>query len=167
MSARAISPARLRLVRPDEFGAPVPAAAPPATVASGARAPSAVSSGSLSPTDPRWVLAVRVAYSLEGGRAAVLRPSNRRHLRQLAGYLGLRPFDANLIIAIVQDAARTGDVSSARLRLGKEVADRLELIRGPLADAGTRAESPWRLLVMAASLAAVLVVVAIRWVTSP
>lgn len=168
MTARAISPVQLRLVRTDDAGQ----GQEPSGVVRRAEAPApapraAVSSGTLAPTDPRWVYAVRVAYTLQGGRAAVLRPSDRRHLRQLAGYLGLRPFDANLIIAIVQDAARSGDVSGARVRLGKDVADRLELIRTPLRAPAPVAESPWRLLLIAAALAAVLVVVAIRWVTSP
>lgn len=165
MTVRAISPVRLRLVRGDDAGQ-VPEAPGVVRRAESPAPPGAVSSGSLAPTDPRWVYAVRVAYTLQGGRAAVLRPSDRRHLRQLAGYLGLRPFDANLIIAIVQDAARSGDVSGARVRLGKDVADRLELIRGPLAAPAPTAESPWRMLLVAAALAAVLVVVAIRWVTS-
>ncbi|MDX2148305.1 MAG: hypothetical protein SFZ23_12360 [Planctomycetota bacterium] len=63
---------------------------------------------SLAPTDARWVLAVLVRQSLEGGRAAVLRPERRHYLLDQAERMGLRPFDANLIIAIAQDATRSG-----------------------------------------------------------
>ena len=59
--------------------------------------------------DARLVMAARVAESLQGGRAAVLRPEKRMNLLRLATRLGIRPFDANLIIAIVQDSARRGE----------------------------------------------------------
>lgn len=62
----------------------------------------------LAPTDARWVLASRVQESLEGGRAGVLGPESRSRLIDLGRRLGLRPFDINLIIAIVQDHARCG-----------------------------------------------------------
>ena len=62
----------------------------------------------IAPTDPRWVVAVRVAEQLQGGQAAILAPEDRRRLVALAERLGLRAFDAALIIAIVQDAARSG-----------------------------------------------------------
>ena len=57
------------------------------------------------PTDPRWILAVRTAEMLEG---AILRPEKRDGLTRLGTTLGLSLFDANLIIAIVQDQARRG-----------------------------------------------------------
>ena len=56
-------------------------------------------------TDPRWVLAVRAAEALEG---ALLAPEKRKLLLRLARVLGLTPFDANLVIAVVQDQARRG-----------------------------------------------------------
>ncbi len=55
--------------------------------------------------DPRWVLAVRVSESLEG---TLLSPQKRERLVRLGKMLGLSPFDANLVIAIVQDQARRG-----------------------------------------------------------
>ncbi len=55
--------------------------------------------------DPRWVLAVRCAEALQG---AVLPPEKRQRLVDLGKRLGLSPFDANLVIAIVQDQARRG-----------------------------------------------------------
>jgi hypothetical protein len=57
------------------------------------------------PTDPRWVLAVRVGEQLEG---EVLRPEKRQRLMKLGRVLGLSAFDATLVIAIVQDQARRG-----------------------------------------------------------
>lgn len=55
--------------------------------------------------DPRWVLAVRTAEVLDG---PVLAPQKRERLVRLGKVLGLSPFDANLVIAIVQDQARRG-----------------------------------------------------------
>lgn len=62
-----------------------------------------------SPTDPRWVLAVRAAEALEG---SVLLPPRREGLLRLARVLGLTPFDAALILATVQDRARRGHVGA-------------------------------------------------------
>ncbi|MCC7387510.1 MAG: hypothetical protein IT431_01950, partial [Phycisphaerales bacterium] len=62
----------------------------------------------LSTFDARWVLAVRASEAVEGGRAAVIRPEARQRLVSTARTMGLRPFDANLVLAIVQDAAREG-----------------------------------------------------------
>lgn len=59
--------------------------------------------------DARAVFAGLVADSLEGGRAAMLRPEVRRTLAVSAQELGIRSFDANLAIAAVQDAARRGE----------------------------------------------------------
>jgi hypothetical protein len=60
------------------------------------------------PADPRWVLATRAAASIQGGRAGILPPDQRAGLIALGTRLGLRTFDSHLVIAIVQDAARTG-----------------------------------------------------------
>ena len=65
----------------------------------------AAANTALDPTDPRWVLAVRAYSQLQG---ASLNPNRREKLIQSAGGMGVRPFDANLIIAIVQDHARRG-----------------------------------------------------------
>jgi len=81
-------------------------------------------------SDMRWVFATRVASSLEGGRAGILRPEVRERLLVQGQRLGLRPFDANLVIAIVQDAARTGGHA-----LDPEVSSRLKLVRDPKRDA--------------------------------
>lgn len=81
---------------------------------------------SLSATDARWVFAAFVDREIEGGNAAILRPERRRRLLAAAGAIGLRPFDANLIIAIVQDARRAGEPAA---RIGMH--ERLALVRPP------------------------------------
>ncbi len=55
--------------------------------------------------DPRWVLAVQVGLKLEG---TILRRESRQGLILKGKKMGLNAFDANLIIAIVQDQARRG-----------------------------------------------------------
>ena len=120
---------RLRLVRGDTDRIEVaPTAAPqpnstastaadaprhrPATsLRSPARPPSAARPTSpsaptiTSPSDPRWVLALRTAESLQG---PILGPERRDRLVKLGKLMGLTAFDANLVIAIVQDQARRG-----------------------------------------------------------
>ncbi len=56
--------------------------------------------------DPRWILAKETARVLAG---AVLPHDRREGLMALAQQLGIRAFDANLIVAIVQDRARRGE----------------------------------------------------------
>ncbi len=115
----------------------------------------AATTGPLDPADPRWVLAVRTANDLDGGAAAILPPQRREALMRLAADLGLRPFDASLIIAIVQDAARTG-----RHPLDSPVEQSLSLIREPR-------EEPvpvWQHLVAASILGAMLCWGLVRWV---
>lgn len=56
-------------------------------------------------TDPRWVLALRVAEAMEG---PILQPQRRERLIRLGQMLGLTAFDCNLVIAIIQDQARRG-----------------------------------------------------------
>ncbi len=61
--------------------------------------------------DPRWVMAVRVRESLQG---TCLTAESRRRVIRIGRLLGLTDFDCNVIIAIVQDAARRGeDIHSA------------------------------------------------------
>lgn len=58
---------------------------------------------------PRQLFAQAVEGALQGGRAAILTPLDRDALLAHARTLALRPFDAHLIIATVQDAARRGE----------------------------------------------------------
>lgn len=78
----------------------------------------------LSVIDARSLFAIDVAHAIEGGRAAILRPKRRRELVAAAVTRGLREFDANLIIAIVQDGVRHGETP-----LSEGVAGRLGLVR--------------------------------------
>ncbi|MFO0828909.1 MAG: hypothetical protein U0572_12280 [Phycisphaerales bacterium] len=56
--------------------------------------------------DPRWLVALETADLLEG---AILSFERRRRVLALAQRVGVRPFDANLIIAAMQDRARRGE----------------------------------------------------------
>ena len=146
----------LRLV--DEYAAPPTAASsdrntpahPGSAVATENRA------GRLSGFDSRWVLAMRTAQMLEGGRTALLRPNHRRKLVSLASKMGLRPFDAALIIAIVQDAAR------AEEPLTGDAQDRLALIR-PASEPGSGAFDAAALFLVSFFLAAFLFTVMRLW----
>jgi hypothetical protein len=60
----------------------------------------------LDPQDPRWLVATETASQLEG---SLLTFERRRKVLALANRVGVRPFDANLIIAAVQDRARRGE----------------------------------------------------------
>lgn len=104
----------------------------------------------LSPTDPRWVFAVRTQNQLEG---AVLSPDRRIKLMHLAQQLGIRTFDANMIVALVQDRARRGapldDLTGTLSMLGLEEKDNGQFM--------TR----W---LMALACAAPIAALLIRWV---
>lgn len=86
----------------------------------------------LDPEDARAILARRVVESLEGGSAAILRPEVRSRLVTTGVRMGLRPFDANLVIAIMQDDARLakerGKPPTARLSPG--AMSRIGMVRG-------------------------------------
>ncbi len=87
---------------------------------------SASSNARLDPADPRWVLAARAYSQLQSG---ALSPERRERVMRTSRHLGIRPFDANLIIALVQDHARSGrDLSSAHgvLRLVQSPARKQE-----------------------------------------
>lgn len=84
-------------------------------------------SAALSDQDARRIMAQRVAENIDGGRAGILVPERRRALVSTAERMGMRPFDANLIIAVVQDRFRRGLLGSA----GAGRDERLELIAAP------------------------------------
>jgi len=60
----------------------------------------------LSPEAPHLRLAGRVAAALEG---AVLPPERRDDIVRHARELGIREFDAHLVIAVIQDRVRRGE----------------------------------------------------------
>jgi hypothetical protein len=104
--------------------------------------------------DARWILARHAAGQLQGDRAAILPPARRRDLVDLGTRLGLRPFDCNLVLAIVQDAAREGHGL-----VGVESQSRLSMIRPAI--------KPWPwtgvMIAAACSLALWMMAIAINW----
>jgi len=116
----------------------------------------------LTPADARWVFAARVATSLEGGRAAVLSPERRERLIAGARTLGLRPFDANLIVAIVQDTARTTGAP-----LGPAAAERLELVQPAIAPSDRAPAAAWLYPALTSlTLAVALLAILLAWLNN-
>lgn len=111
--------------------------------------------------DARWIMAIRAAQSIEGGAAAIISPQRRHRLLAAGAGLGLRPFDTSLVIAIVQDAARSGLPA-----LGSTTEERLTLVRQPPPEPAERGNvaSPGRLLLAAALAAAAIFAALIAWI---
>ncbi len=99
-------------------------------------------------TDPRWVLAIRVAQALDG---PILRPERRERLLRVGKVLGLSPFDTNLVIAIIQDRARRG---IAPLQCARACTSQLEMVPLPVrgGDREARAARAWRITTIVACL---------------
>jgi len=167
----------LRLVHADEVGAVHLSPRRNILSPAGARGRSSVArenraAAEMSALDARWVFATQVAreISLSGAPGAgVLAPERRRNLVKLATRLGLRQFDANLVIAIVQDGCRSGEGPyGAAGPLSREVADRLTLIRASESPAGHALG--WRELALwllaSACLAATIGLALTRWISS-
>lgn len=122
-----------------------------------ARSPRTAPTSDLQANDARWVFAVRVSKALEPGPEPALPPDRRRRLMSIARALGLRPFDANLIIAIVQDAARSGEP------LSSSVEERLGLVR-PVQRSGVSRTSLLLVAFASAIASAALVAWSAAWV---
>jgi hypothetical protein len=121
----------------------------------------------MSALDARWVFAVQVAKEIElsgAPRAGVLAPERRRNLVSLATRLGLRQFDANLVIAIVQDGCRTGEGAGAGL--SREVSDRLTMVRSATEEGGLSMREMAAWLVASACLAVTIGLALMRWISS-
>lgn len=115
------------------------------------------SAAGLSAADARALLGEATAAALDGGRAAILSPERRRRLVAIGERLGVRAFDANLVIAVVQDRVRRGE--SWRDWLGGAApGDGAALIEG----ATRRDEVLGRVLVIAV-LATTLTGLAVAW----
>jgi len=86
--------------------------APPDEVRAAARAITRENrrAAALSPSEAREMLTMRVSELLQGGRAAILTPERRARAIRIARMLGVRDFDAHLVIAVVQDRARRGEI---------------------------------------------------------
>jgi len=111
--------------------------------------------------DVRRVLAMRTADLLEGGRAAILPPHERQDLVKTGHKLGLRPFEANLVIAVVQDAARRGEpVESSRVQRSLEVIPNAARSRDKWNDPWTWA----RLWLASAAIGGLLLMLLIDWI---
>lgn len=115
--------------------------------------------------DARWVFAVRVRREIQGGVAAIIDPVARKRLLKLSNRLGLRDFDANLIIAIVQDDARR--FPSALPVPSPESHASLRLVRPSVIPS----EQPSALAVLArwsaaVGLAGVMAFAAARWIVA-
>lgn len=65
-----------------------------------------LSAAALPPLTAQALFAASVRQSIEGGSSALLPFDRRRRLLVAASKLGLRKFDANLIIALVQEQSR-------------------------------------------------------------
>jgi hypothetical protein len=108
----------------------------------------------LNPTDPRWVLAARAYSQLQG---VTLSPERRDRVMRTAETLGIRPFDASVIIAIVQDQARRRQPLGAAQPM-------LELIDRPALPGANR--SIWVRWLGAAVLAVLANLILIWWLLS-
>lgn len=112
----------------------------------------------LDPTDPRWVLAVRTASQMEDG---ILTPERRARVMRTAQQLGIRPFDAGMVIAVVQDRLRQrGSLA--------DVAPQLRMISTPVTPKRRVPAMPASLRFLFAAIAAAgLVLLMIRWLVGP
>lgn len=146
----------LRLVNAD--AAPGGAALPRRDIPTGSRTQAA--RRRIAADDARWALAVRTATLVEGGRAGLLTPENRRRVLESAKLMGLRPFDANLVIAIVQDAARAGIDT-----LGDDVQDRLRLV-APAGTGRRERENIVTACAIACTFAFVLAYAVCKWIAA-
>lgn len=106
----------------------------------------AASNPQLEPTDPRWVLAMRAYSQLQG---STLTPERRERVLDNAKAIGLRPFDANLIIAVVQDHARRGESPA-------EAQSTLSMIAAPVRNAERLFWKRWLAAVISAIVANIL-----------
>ncbi len=113
----------------------------------------AAANPSLAPTDPRWVLAARAYSQLQG---STLTWDRRQRVMTTARELGVRPFDASIIIAIVQDQARRGGSLP-------QAAGTLSLIETP---AAPRRGKAWTLWLAALSAADAADAILLGWLTS-
>ncbi len=119
------------------------------------RAALTVRSGQLRADDPRVILAAQTRAALIG---AQLTPDRRARLRLVARHLGIRPFDASLVMAIVQDQARRAETDHSALL------DRLAMIPDPSSQPKPPAvRSTLSRLALSGALAAVMLIASLRW----
>lgn len=122
----------------------------------------------LSNSDARRIMAQTVAENLEGGRAGILIPERRRALISAAQRLGMRQFDANLIIAIVQDRFRRGLIGASGAGHDERLAmiEPTSLPHPSLADhRRARFWSSVRVLLASLAIGGILAVWMVNWLT--
>ncbi len=116
----------------------------------------------LTPSEAREILTARVTELIQGGRAAILTPEHRARAVRIARMLGVRDFDAQLVIAVVQDRARRGEIETGQAGLASASVAAADSYspRRLIPENGTIA-----LLQIAAAimLAAALLLGAVRW----
>lgn len=158
------TPPMLRIVNNDDD--PSPRAWAPRTTRHGHRTPQnpPPATPAITASDPRWLFSIRVASLIEGGRAAILRPERRERLTATAKGLGLRPFDAALIIAMVQDEARRGDVPKGHPPLTARLAESLTAVPAP--ERAIARPGILQRLAAAMLIAACLVAALILWINT-
>lgn len=119
----------------------------------------AASAPALDPNDPRLALASKTQAMLQG---PALSPDRRQQLLDFAHDLGMRPFDANLVIAIVQDQARQDEAT--RKDAPTPVGERLRIVGGPASPtvASTRS-APERHATLALATSVVAAAAATAW----
>jgi len=133
------------------FAGPLAAAPRRAAARAAPREAAPVVGPVLKADDPRWVLALRVAQSLEG---ATLEPGKRARLIDMGRRFGLTAFDANLVIAVVQDQARRGHRPEVCPRMGEPQLRMIALPDRLTADRATRARRWLRVGLIVAGLSA-------------
>ena len=116
------------------------------------------SAAGLSAVDARALLGEATAAALDGGRAAILSPERRRRLVAIGERLGVRAFDANLVIAVVQDRVRRGENWRDWLG-GSESGDGAALV-----ERATRRDEMWGRVLVIAVLATTLTGLAVAWI---
>jgi hypothetical protein len=119
------------------------------------------SASGLDAHDPRLALAIQARERLQG---AMLTPEHRDQLLKTGQKLGLRSFESNLVIAIVQDQARQGKESDAKLPALKLISE--TPVDGFIRQAESRGATwpQWFAAIAAAMAVAGLL---IRWIVAP
>ena len=116
----------------------------------------------MDPSDPRWVLALQTRDRLQG---STLTPERREQLLKAGKTLGLRPFESNLVIAIVQDQARTGEeLEHARPALRLMVDADTGINRGQRGECTSRTAT-WPIWFAAMAGAIAVAGLLIRWIS--
>ena len=114
-----------------------------------------IDSSEIDPRDPRWVLAMQTHARLQG---TMLTPERRDELMVSGRRLGLRPFESNLVIAVVQDRARR----EQPLRMADQTTGLIPLQN--LQTLGVAAnQRSWRWWLLAVAAAMVVASMAIMW----